>query len=426
MSVVCWCASLGFMKLQQRRIFVPSEAEDEKLSKWLANIQDYPMPANHIWGICRISFDQAYSFMNIYGQADRLQLDFWRNLFDDELDTVYRFKVTSAAKLPQPVPLLQCGDRKLRGFVVDLEAGQAANLWEMLPAEARQLLGQAPEVAVRLPPQHALLTVLGHWTSVFLPERPWIGTRGGSSAVSIKWSLLGLRQPDPNGLDHDEDLLKTRPVLSGEVCCQIADVLRKFAHSVDQGNDYGEAEYAMLKQHVFVLETMYTQLQPTHFAKMVKDMRNKASISQLLSSDKVAMKYNTTFLLKTFVLSDCLRNSWELAMALESAFSMILPDVFQNILHESILAAAHIVPHASTISRWRLLLDGALMMWHRNQNLESGGQFARYMMTDSSTQHGRTFQVTCIQSIACSDLVYCFLDINDLINMWRPTWFHIQ
>eukprot|EP00975_Prorocentrum_lima_P040916 8594655-Prorocentrum_lima.AAC.1 len=66
------------------------------------------------------------------------------------------------------------------------------------------------------------------------------------------------------------------------------------------------------------------------------------------------------------------------------------------------------------------------MLWHRSQNLKPGEQFARYMMTDSSTQHGRTFQVTCIQSIPKSTLVPYFSDTNDLINMWRPTLFQIQ
>lgn len=63
--------------------------------------------------------------MKIYNQGQREQLSFWEALLDDYIldGRLFQFDVIRSAPLAQPAPLLQCSDRKLRGFVVSLEAG---------------------------------------------------------------------------------------------------------------------------------------------------------------------------------------------------------------------------------------------------------------------------------------------------------------
>eukprot|EP00975_Prorocentrum_lima_P063507 12891932-Prorocentrum_lima.AAC.1 len=51
MSVACWCGSLGILQLAHRRVFVPEEAKDDKVYRWLPDMHEYQMPANHLFGI---------------------------------------------------------------------------------------------------------------------------------------------------------------------------------------------------------------------------------------------------------------------------------------------------------------------------------------------------------------------------------------
>eukprot|EP00974_Lingulodinium_polyedra_P093958 9104099-Lingulodinium_polyedra.AAC.1 len=73
--------------------------------------------------------------MQLCNAAERDMVSFWQMLLNvpDLEGKLCNFEVGLAAALDRPVPLLQCGSRRLRGSVVQLEAGQAARLWHALP-----------------------------------------------------------------------------------------------------------------------------------------------------------------------------------------------------------------------------------------------------------------------------------------------------
>ena len=57
------------------------------------------------------------------------------------------------------------------------------------------------------------------------------------------------------------------------------------------------------------------------------------------------------------------------------------------------------------------------MLWHRAKN--KSGSFLRWMMTDSSTQHGRSFQLTSILSLNVQSALRALSDANDLVMLWH-------
>ena len=81
--------------------------------------------------------------------------------------------------------------------------------------------------------------------------------------------------------------------------------------------------------------------------------------------------------------------------------------------------AVTFVPRKSTISRWRLLMDGAFMLMMRRLHMPAGERsFVRYIMADSSMQHGRDFEHVVSLEINGKDLVNLLETANHLASMW--------
>ena len=80
--------------------------------------------------------------------------------------------------------------------------------------------------------------------------------------------------------------------------------------------------------------------------------------------------------------------------------------------------AKHAMPHKSTLSRWRLLVDGCFMMVERQRNASTNTSKVRYLMADSSTQHGRDFEHVTALSIDGTDIVEAYENANALVNFW--------
>ena len=227
----------------------------------------------------------------------------------------------------------------------------------------------------------------------------------------IDWKTL--RIPEPVVA---EPMLEEwpQPELIGDLALQIADSLRKAASVIDRTSEMGEEEYQGIESQVRNMQTVYDQSQ-FFVAKMVRDLTNRATTVNFEQASARRLKYNTTYLLRVFLLSDCLRNSGQLSAAIEYALALALPPVLLFIVQGFFRGARTISPDPATISKWRLIVDGSLMLWHRRQNARRG--FVRFLMSDSSSQHGRQFQVTCVQSIKSDQLLPVFLEINGLINV---------
>ena len=98
-----------------------------------------------------------------------------------------------------------------------------------------------------------------------------------------------------------------------------------------------------------------------------------------------------------------LGNDTDLREAVAMALRLALPASLQTSLVQMVLSPeAFPMPHQSSISRWRVLVDSAYMMWCREHLLPAG--HIRYLMLDSSTQGGRDMEMLVVGSIARGDL----------------------
>lgn len=332
--------------------------------------------ANTVFGIVSLKLHGVYSFMNLYGPGEREQIAFWESLLDEHIldGNFFNLHVMQSASLEERAPLLQCSDRKLRGFVVRLEVGQAERLWNSLSPEIRESIGGVPTIAMRLPPQHAMLVLRREWRSIMAPHMPALrqaggGRRGGSISMNIDWQLLGVQQPET---DDPPDILEMSPGLDSATCLQIADRLRQVAASVDKNSDFREADYHNLQCFVHVLQTMHDQTHGTFLTKMVKDLRSRVSLSSLSSTESRKLKYNVSWMLRVLMLSDCLRSSANLAQAVKQSLHMFVPPVVLPVFQSVLSDPSALQPDLGTVSRWRLLLDGAFMLWHRSRNASQG------------------------------------------------------
>ena len=120
------------------------------------------------------------------------------------------------------------------------------------------------------------------------------------------------------------------------------------------------------------------------------------------------------------VACDALRSDADLRMVLELCAKLILPpgqvdEAIQRLRAKRMLSKAE-------VSRSRFLCDGAIMLWWRRQHAMASrvdGGCAWYLMTDSSPQFGRNYQVTLLCRIKRVDLPM-LLDISEqLFKMWQ-------
>ena len=122
------------------------------------------------------------------------------------------------------------------------------------------------------------------------------------------------------------------------------------------------------------------------------------------------------------LMCDSLRSSCYLRVVLLQALELCVPPVLLPSLKEAVGNPVAVAPSTASVSRWRLLLDAAFMLYMRSKNTAaascSSGGFVRYLMSDSSTQHGRQFQLTSVLSVRRQQVARLMHVANDLVALW--------
>ncbi len=88
--------------------------------------------------------------------------------------------------------------------------------------------------------------------------------------------------------------------------------------------------------------------------------------------------------------------------ALRSYAQGLFPAPLYDVIDEAIYTTAKLAPNVGTISRWRLLIDGALMLRPRRRVAQahaSGWRFTRYLMADGSMLHNQEFEHVVVRSL---------------------------
>ena len=332
------------------------------------------------------------------------QILFWQSLANTCLyGSCYLFRVGRVIPLPDEHRIQQLGGGKLRGFVNVLEEGQGPRMLRSLGAVPGLIPDEIQDVVVRLPGPFAQLIASGSWDTFVLPQIPVV--EGGTSGLCFSWSLLPVACPaQPNGLLQFPDIDLE---LNAAAVLEMADTLREFATLA-----HGEQIPAQLQRLVATLQKFHDEICPEVFVKNARDLQHR----HVLASSKIP--FQSAYLLRVMLFSGVLKSSSHLREALMQALSIVLPKTllptFKNLLNE----CASVVPHASTISRWRFILDAAIMIHNRKLNALPGRRMSRVLMADSSVQHGRDFEHIVVSEVDKANIIDVYVTANRLAEHW--------
>jgi hypothetical protein len=287
-----------------------------------------------------------------------------------------------------------------------MEEGQAERIVRedggRLPAWAR---GPPPsEIVVRLPAPHAVLCVSGVWSSFGLVELP--NARGAPSALTIDWRLLGISRANlpvaaVTSPEHLEDSF------GPEMALGIADHLRKaFAEQ--------PADVERVVQWVSALQCYYDDVCAFGVLKNVREIFGKVAC---VTDVATRTPYKTLFLIQALMYCAALRHDGDFKDNLTLALRLCLPAVVYNTVSAFMDDAMQQFPSKSTMSRWRLVVDVALMLQRRQRNSGAPSR-VRYLMVDSSVQHGRDYLLVIYSEIDLDDIPHLISIADRMVHLW--------
>lgn len=134
----------------------------------------------------------------------------------------------------------------------------------------------------------------------------------------------------------------------------------------------------------------------------------------------MSIPYNVAFWLKAMVLSSFLKSSADICDVILQSVRVLLPPCLLAHFEQVLTECRDILPHKGTVSRWRLLLDGALMITQRRENeVFPNKSCIRYSMVDSSMQYGRDFEVIVCRTVRLESLMEMWDIATELVSLWR-------
>ena len=382
--------------------------------------------SSKIYGLVRVEEVEIYDAMMVVEPEVHHQLDFWRRITGRSLHgECFLFRCDDVRDLPQPADVQQFGQKRFRSFLTELEPEQGPRLWKRLNnAEHNSApIADCPcHVMLRAPRPFVEQLMYGKWSTLLLPHLP-NASKAGSATLTINWPAIGLKPSSPsiprlsaialNFPDSEQNI-----ALTTELVDEAVNFLKKHAASFPVSCDdeiFDNVEYASLQRCVAIFQNLRAGMDPSAFVRSVRDMTGKGHASWLSSR----RPYQVAFLVKAVTMASLLRSSDAMSETLQVAASIVLPATLQPAFMSMLQTCENHVPHESTISRWKLILDGSFMLYLRKQALlrDSDG-CVRYLMADSSTQHGRELEHIMLCSIRKQDLGRLYMNYCRLMDLW--------
>jgi hypothetical protein len=204
-----------------------------------------------------------------------------------------------------------------------------------------------------------------------------------------------------------------------------ADSCRFALEHVNLSCEAGRSQYARIEHCINVLQNLAHDLSPAGIVRSIISLHGYSSAESFLSEGQSSRRmsrpaYKVAYMLKVMCCADMLRNSGSLRDVAKHILSMLLPKSLQKHMMQLLNLLKHMVPSKSTISRWRLLIDGALMIKQRGvlDEMRVNGGYVAQIQADSSMQHGREFEHVYFQVIAIPDLPILAKTASSLYELW--------
>ena len=368
------------------------------LTRWLRDEELAAADANisHVLGIVHLEADFAYDASIILTTGQDTQRMYWKSL-DIQDASLWFYKIRSAACFPEPLPARQAlrhGAVQVYDVVSeDIGAELCLNLEPLpdwFPANGHSRL------VISVPARFATLFTSNRWCQLALPspfaQGPW---RVAAWKLRVMGPLFIDAFQDRLAVQAGEavDELNLTSLFSLADCQDLADDLRGLMSKVP------EEDRGMLCSWV-------RQLQNTH---------DDISLPAAAKSAKFHRLIDFVFLCET------LRSVRHAKESIVKALEMTLPESLLKVAKQQL--AQQRMYDKSQISRFRVVLDAAFMVWRRSnswQQLQRQGAASRthrYLMWDASPQFSREYEMIRVISIPeqeSPDLYHSFLEMSSL------------
>ena len=352
------------------------------------------LAVNRLYALVELHVRRRYAPTELLSAVERLQLHFWEAMYGKPMDNALVFfginRVVPLKLADGSYPtLLDIQARRRRGNFVELNDVEVAQC-----CREGIVVEQICRVCLRVPAPYAVLVATERWSAIGLPDDP-----AQLAALNVPWNVWALASP-PQHVLYGGD--RHNPVAYQDV----ADALR-LAFASATGND----ERARLAELVRTTQAIANDANP--------DLYRRRVLFSGVGNDMRHARYDGMYTLKVFLIMSHLKASRMLPLIFRDVAELLFTDVTMQQLDALIEEASKLSMSPATISRAKVLFDGAFMLWTRrwNEQMLTEGGCSRYFMADSSMQHSREFEAVWLLTVRNSDLVTGLRAANELIGL---------
>ena len=406
---LCWIASLpdramhNFTKIRWSGLLTtPFLRSEFEASGAAFGVNEYP--PNVIWGVAWVKVDRRYSPTDILAKYESAQLKAWCTFFGttdtfDLAQKVVFFRLGHSWLLDTVATIPTYLREQKKGAFVELEGDYHLRLFEKLQGRPEQL--RPPRLVLRVPAPWAPLLMSKRWPTVSMPDLTI-----KNFVLHIPWNKMFLSKPAERNILYDE-----QPELTQQLWDEVSDFLRGI-HAGRSAAGAGDVELCDIERCIAAVQSMSDSL----------DLDTLKTIYLTHGFTQRKKRFKKEYLLKILMMCSALKTSTGLGNIFRDMVSACLPNGLKYMIKDLVDSAARQMPSKTTVSRYRMVLDAAFMAWERKRNaaLDASGGATRYLMCDSSMQHGSEFEGIVCLTIPNRDLLPAFDIANKLVSM-RPS-----
>lgn len=206
------------------------------------------------------------------------------------------------------------------------------------------------------------------WQTFSLPD-----LKIKSFAFALTWGKILLSKLAERKIVRDQ-----QPVLSQQGWDACADFLRSMRA--------GDARMYELERWIGTCQCMADSLD--------LDTVKTIYLSSVFISLQQQKRFKTAYILKVLMMSSALKTTILLVAFSRTWSRLLFPNGSKHMVKDATANSADQMPSRSTASRYRMVLNGAFMVWEQKHNaeLDCSGGATRFLMADSSMQHGAEFK----------------------------------